>query len=91
MTGVIVTVDAFGNLISNIDGSLLNTFDNPVAHLAGHAFEMQTTYGRVEPGQYLALVNSFGVLEIARAEGSAAEGLGSERGAPITVTEGMPV
>lgn len=88
VAGVIVTVDAFGNLISNIDGSLLKSFANPIAHLAGHAFEMQTTYGRVEPGQYLALVNSFGVLEIARAEGSAAEGLGSERGAPITVTEG---
>lgn len=89
IAGVIVTVDAFGNLISNIDGSLLETFRNPVAHLAGHAFELHSTYGRVEPGQYLALVNSFGVLEIARAEGSAAEGLGSERGAPITVTEGM--
>ena len=62
-------------------------FDNPVAHLAGHDFELKTTYGRVEPGKYLALINSFGVLEIARAEGSAAEGLGSERGAPITVVE----
>ena len=89
VAGVIVTVDAFGNLISNIDGALLQAFRHPVAHLAGHVFELHTTYGRVEPGQYLALINSFGVLEIARAEGSAAEGLGSERGAPITVAEGL--
>ena len=49
---------------------------------------MRTTYGRAQPGEYLALVNSFGVIEIARAEGSASEGLGIERGAPITITAG---
>jgi len=48
---------------------------------------LKTTYGRAEPGEYLALINSFGVLEIARAEGNAAEGLGTERGAPVTVVE----
>lgn len=87
VNGVIVTVDAFGNLISNIDASLVESFDEPVAHMAGHDFALKTTYGRVEPGEYLALINSFGVLEIARAEGSAAEGLGTERGAPVTVFE----
>lgn len=88
ISGVIVTVDAFGNLISNIDAALIDTFQQPVAHLAGHDFELKATYGRANPGDYLALINSFGVLEIARAEGSAAEGLGSERGAPITIIEG---
>ena len=87
VSGVVITVDAFGNLISNIDAALIESFENPVAHMAGHDFELKTTYGRAEPGQYLALINSFGVLEIARAEGSAAEGLGSERGAPVTVVE----
>ena len=56
--------------------------------LAGHNLEMKSTYGRVKPGNYLALVNSFGVVEIARAEGSAADGLGSDRGAPVVVTDG---
>jgi S-adenosyl-L-methionine hydrolase (adenosine-forming) len=87
VAGVIVTVDAFGNLISNIDHSLLQPFQAPVAALAGHRFPMRATYGQAKPGEYLALVNSFGVLEIARAEGSAAAGLGTERGAPITVLE----
>jgi hypothetical protein len=40
----------------------------------------------VRPGEYLALVNSFGVVEIARAERSAAEGLGIARGAPVSVS-----
>jgi hypothetical protein len=87
VTGVVVSVDAFGNLITNIRADLIESFENPVAHLAGHDFEFKSTYGRAEPGHYLALINSFGVLEIARAEGNAAEGLGSERGAPITVIE----
>ena len=41
-----------------------------------------------QPGDFLALVNSFGVVEIAKAEGSAAEGLGSARGAPLSIVDG---
>ena len=88
VSGVVITIDAFGNLISNIDQALLGTMQKPVVSLAGHEFDMMPTYGRARPGDYLALINSFGVLEIARAEGSAAEGLGSERGAPVIVTDG---
>ena len=85
---MVVTVDAFGNLISNIDQNLLSSMRRPVVNVAGHHLDIQMTYGRVEPGDYLALVNSFGVVEIARAEGSAAAGLGTDRGAPVTVTDG---
>jgi S-adenosyl-L-methionine hydrolase (adenosine-forming) len=88
VTGVIVTVDAFGNLISNIDEKLIAGFNTPVAHIAGHEIDMQTTYGRVKPGDFLALINSFGVIEIAKAESNASVGLGIERGAPITITDG---
>ena len=91
ITGVIVTIDTFGNLISNIDAGLLERFREPVADLAGHQISMQTTYGRAQPGDYLALVNSFGVVEIARAEGSAADGLGSARGAPLVIRDGYKV
>ena len=87
VSGVVVTVDAFGNLISNIDAALVKGFAAPEVRLAGHRFTLATTYGRTSPGSYLALINSFGVLEIARAEGNAAEGLGSDRGAPVVVVE----
>lgn len=88
VTGTIITLDAFGNLISNIDASLIKDFREPVAHIAGHQIRTLTTYGRAKPGDLLALVNSFGVVEIAKSEGSAAEGLGSERGAPLVITDG---
>jgi S-adenosylmethionine hydrolase len=84
--GIVVTIDAFGNLITNIDASLVAAIDNPVVELGGHRIEMKPTYGRAKPGDYLALINSFGVVEIARAEESAADGLGCERGAPVTVS-----
>ena len=88
VTGVIVTVDTFGNLISNIDAAHLEGLAEPVAEIAGHQIPMLRTYGQARPGDYLALVNSFGVVEIARAEGNAAEGLGSARGAPLVIRNG---
>jgi hypothetical protein len=87
VSGVVVTVDTFGNLISNIEGKLIKDFKEPIVRLAGHEFKILPTYGRAKPGDYLALINSFGVVEIARAEGSAADGLGSDRGAPVVVTD----
>lgn len=88
VSGVIITMDHFGNLITNIDGSLIQSFDQPIVRAGGHAFPLRRTYGDVQPGDYLALINSFGVIEIARAEQSAAEALGLGRGAPVTVSDG---
>jgi S-adenosylmethionine hydrolase len=86
--GVVITLDHFGNLITNIDQELLRRFMRPVVHAANHRLTLHRTYGDAKPGEYLALINSFGVVEIARAEQSAAEGLGIGRGAPVSVTEG---
>ncbi|MCZ6893414.1 MAG: SAM-dependent chlorinase/fluorinase, partial [Gammaproteobacteria bacterium] len=77
------------NLISNIDSSLIENFKEPVANIAGHHIPLLTTYGDAQPGDFLALVNSFGVVEVARSEGNAAEGLGSERGAPLVIVDGI--
>ena len=88
VSGIVITIDNFGNLISNIDATLIEGFAQPVADIAGHEIPMLPTYGRARPGEYLALVNSFGVIEVARAEGSAAEGLGAARGAPIAIRDG---
>lgn len=90
VSGVVMTIDHFGNLITNIDASLLTGIPGPVVRTAGHAFPLRRTYGDVRPGDYLALINSFGVVEIARAEQSAAEGLGLGRGAPVVVSTLIP-
>jgi S-adenosyl-L-methionine hydrolase (adenosine-forming) len=87
VTGVVITMDHFGNLITNIDAALIERFRLPLVHAGNHHFDLLRTYGDTKPGQYLALVNSFGVIEIARAENSAAEGLGLSRGAPVIVRD----
>jgi hypothetical protein len=87
VAGVIITQDHFGNLITNIDAALTERFRLPLVHAGNHSFPVLRTYGETRPGEYLALVNSFGVIEIARAQGSAAEGLGLSRGAPVIVRD----
>lgn len=89
VTGVVITIDHFGNLITNIDASLLERFREPHVYAGGHTLRLLRTYGDVRPGDYLALVNSFNVLEIARSEQSAAEGLGLSRGAPVVVRDAV--
>lgn len=86
--GSVVTIDHFGNLITNIDASLLADLPAPRVQAGGRSLPLMDTYGRARPGDFLALINSFGVLELARAEGSAADGLGLGRGAPVTVRAG---
>jgi hypothetical protein len=85
--GVVITVDNFGNLITNIDGRLLAAMTQPVVHAGGYEIPFKTTYSDAPPGEYLALVNSFGVLEVARSEMSADQGLGIGRGSPVTVRD----
>jgi S-adenosylmethionine hydrolase len=87
VTGVVISIDHFGNLITNIEAALIERFRLPLVRAGNHAFPLLRTYGDARAGEYLALVNSFGVVEIARAEQSAAEGLGLSRGAPVVVRD----
>ena len=87
VTGVVVAADNFGNLITNIGREYLDRFQKPVVKAAGRSFTLLRTYGDTTPGEFLALINSFETLELARAEQSAADALGLSRGAPVVVCE----
>jgi S-adenosylmethionine hydrolase len=82
--GVIVAIDRFGNLISNIEAGAVMALDHPAVYVAGLSLPLKRTYGEAEAGEYLGLINSFEVLEVARARGSAAHGLGLAIGTPIS-------
>ncbi len=86
---MIITVDHFGNLLSNIDASSLDGWRDPVVRVGQQRLPLRRTYGEVQPGEPLALINSFGVIEVAVAERRAIDVLGVSRGAPITVVEGV--
>ncbi len=90
--GVIVAIDRFGNLISNIEAGAVMALDHPTVYVAGLSLPLKRTYGEAEAGEYLGLINSFEVLEVARARGSAAQGLGLTIGTPISaVPVGLPL
>jgi len=91
VNGVVVTMDNFGNLITNIDAADVAHFQEPVVRIGGHNIRMEKTYGDVKPGDFLGLINSFGVLEIACSEQSASKRIGVNRGAPVTVTESTSI
>ncbi len=85
---VILAVDHFGNLISGVRESEVAEKGVVAVDIAGQRVALHRTYQDVEPGSSLALVNSYGLLEVAISGGNAAESFGVDRGAPLTLIEG---
>jgi S-adenosylmethionine hydrolase len=82
--GVVLSVDHFGNLITNLYASLLQgPREAWELRCAGLTLPLSRTYSAAEPGAVLALVDSYGLLEVAVNGGSAARLLGLVRGAPV--------
>lgn len=90
VAGVIIAVDRFGNLISNIEAAAVMALTSPAILVGGLRLPLKRTYGEVAAGDYLGLINSFGVLEVARSRGNAAEGLSLAPGAPISAVPADP-
>ncbi len=84
VNGVVLHVDRFGNLISNIPHSWIDVGAR-VSVGSCEIAAVHGTYGDVRPGAAIALIGSDGTLEIAVRDGSAAQVLGLERGAPVSV------
>ncbi len=82
MLGEIVSIDRFGNAITNIDDV---PADSGMCEVEGHVLQVRRTYGDVNVGAVLALRGSSGHLEIAIRDGSAAERLGLACGMPVRV------
>tara|TARA_R110002096_G_scaffold366725_2_gene560044 strand:- start:978 stop:1742 length:765 start_codon:yes stop_codon:yes gene_type:complete len=79
----VVHVDTYGNLITNLRGSELA---NQQVVCGGQTLPVHRTYGEVAPGEPLAYIGSFGLVEVAVANGNASERLGIQRGAPIALS-----
>jgi S-adenosylmethionine hydrolase len=87
VTGVIAAVDRYGNLLSTIEALTLKTLRAPQITYQGQRFGLVKTYGEIRNGACAALVNSFGVLEIACGCGSAADALGAQWGETLQAHE----
>lgn len=83
--GVVLAIDRFGNLLTNVPASWCPAGCR--IRVAGEEIPLVHTYGSVEPGALLALANSDGMLEVAVRDGSAARRLGVMEGAEVQVGE----
>jgi S-adenosylmethionine hydrolase len=86
--GEVVYVDHFGNLLTNVAGTDIAAFPHRElsisirdVRLAGVA----PSYAVVAPGEPVAVINSWGLLEIAVREGSARATLGGRVGDPVLI------
>jgi S-adenosylmethionine hydrolase len=81
LLGQVVLVDRFGNALTNIDASHVS--NNSVLQVLGCELSIVGTYREAPPGECVGLRGSFGVLEIALSDGSAAQALGLARGSRV--------
>jgi S-adenosyl-L-methionine hydrolase (adenosine-forming) len=92
LCGIVIYVDSYGNLVSNLPRSRIEALQTrfPTAALlvrigGGVPIAVARTYGDVPKGAPLALFGSFEMLEIAVREGNAAEMLAAGPGTKIRV------
>jgi S-adenosylmethionine hydrolase len=89
LTGEVLRIDHFGNLVTNIDRKLFDKF----AHANGIEIQAAShrigrvvaTYAEAADGELCALFGSTDHLEIAINAGSASDRLQLSRGAPVTI------
>ena len=88
ISGQVVYVDHFGNLVTNIEAERLSCFPAQQVSVSIRGMRiggLAGTYTSVPEGRPLAIVGSWGMLEIAVRNGSAADVLAATEGAPVTV------
>ena len=78
VSGEVIAVDRFGNLITN-----LVAMNGGIVDVASCSLVVRRAYADVAQGELTAVVGSLGFVEIAQRDGSAANKLGVERGAHV--------
>lgn len=80
LAGQVVTVDRFGNALTNLLPASAGSCE---VHVTGRRLALLETYADAAIGEIFALIGSFGALELAVREGHAASVLGVTAGTPV--------
>src|SRR5262249_43930279 len=86
VAGEVVYVDHFGNLVTNVDAAMLARFPAGAVSVTIEGTRVAgpvTAYAAVPEGTPLAIVGSWGMMEIAVCNGSAARILAAGPGTPV--------
>lgn len=79
--GQVISTDRFGNLVTDLPGDRLAGVET--VEVGDRRIPVRQTYGEVEPGELLALVNSDQRVEVAARDDSAARILQAVVGTPV--------
>ena len=91
MRGVVLKVDRFGNLITNItpqDVPMLFQQNPPAFKIVvgkREIGEIKSAYSEGEPGEIFAILGSMGYVEISTNRGSAAQAIGVGKGTEVSI------
>ncbi len=85
--GQILWADHYGNLVTDIAAERLRLFRHPALLFRQQRIELKPSYGYAQQGELLALVNSWGTLEIAEAQGNARQRLQATPGEVVQLVE----
>jgi S-adenosylmethionine hydrolase len=85
--GEVITVDRFGNAVTNLLGAAVR---GGAIEVAGRAVPLRRTYAEAAPGALSAVAGSTGLIEIAIRDGDAARSLGIGRGTPVLLRPPRP-
>jgi S-adenosylmethionine hydrolase len=80
LEGQVITIDRFGNAITNLLGLRAQAVE-----VNGTVLTLLRSYADVPEGEAIAVVGSTGLIEIAVRNGSGAEAMGLERGSVVVV------
>lgn len=80
IAGEVIHVDRFGNVVTNLLAPQGGTVE-----IAGRVLPVSRTYGDAEPGGWIAVTGSSGLVEVAVRDGDAARTLGLARGARVVL------
>jgi S-adenosylmethionine hydrolase len=84
--GEVISIDHFGNLITNLDASHLGDPQGVSLIVAGNTLQgISQTFGERAPGELIAMIDSSGQVSVAVVNGNAARLLGLKIGAPVTI------
>lgn len=87
-SGSVVVIDHFGNLITDIPSAELPSDGPWRVRVAGRSLAVVQTYADAASGQCVALVGSFGTLEVAACNASAAQLLRASPGDLVSIEAG---
>jgi S-adenosylmethionine hydrolase len=85
LTGQVLTIDRFGNAITNLVSYAAHSRVATSVEIAGQHARMVHTYGDAAPGELMALVGSSGFIELALRDGSAATQFRLRRGQTVVL------